>query len=47
MATVRTAALNLLLKTDVPSMRSGMAAVIHDITELLAMARRQPEPRHC
>ncbi len=42
MATLRTAALNLLRLTGFRSIRSGMQAVMHDIKALLAMARRQP-----
>jgi predicted transposase YbfD/YdcC len=42
MATLRTAALNLLRLTGFQSIRTGIQAVMHDITALLAMARRQP-----
>lgn len=42
MATLRTAALNLLRLAGFQSIRAGMQAVMHDITELLAMALRQP-----
>jgi predicted transposase YbfD/YdcC len=42
MATLRTAALNLLRLDGFHSIRSGLQAVCHDITALLAMARRQP-----
>ena len=42
MATLRSAALNLLRLAGFQSIRSGMQAVMHDITTLLAMARRQP-----
>jgi hypothetical protein len=42
MATLRTAALNLLRLAGFRSIRSGLKAVMHDITALLAMARRQP-----
>ncbi|MCP9841748.1 transposase [Synechococcus sp. J7-Johnson] len=42
MATLRTAALNLLRLAGFQSIRAGMQAVTHDITALLAMARRQP-----
>jgi hypothetical protein len=45
MATLRTAALNLLRLAGFQSIRSGMQAVMHDITTLLAMARRQPMER--
>ena len=42
LATLRTAALNLLRLGGFQSIRSGMQAVCHDITALLAMAQRQP-----
>jgi len=44
MAALRTAAMNLLRLTGFDSIREGLQAVMHDITALLAMARRQPEP---
>ena len=44
MATLRTAALNLLRLAGFRSIRSGLQAVMHDIKALLAMARRRPEP---
>jgi hypothetical protein len=44
MATLRTAAMNLLRLAGFRSNRAGMQAVMHDITALLAMARRQPSP---
>jgi predicted transposase YbfD/YdcC len=44
MATLRTAALNLLRLAGFQSIRAGMQAVMHDITALLAMATRKPEP---
>ncbi len=44
MATLRTAAMNLLRLAGCRSIRAGMQAVMHDITALLAMARRQPSP---
>ncbi|MCP9841999.1 transposase [Synechococcus sp. J7-Johnson] len=44
MATLRTAALNLLRLAGYQSIRAGMQAVTHDITALLAMATRKPEP---
>ena len=47
MATLRTAALNLLRLAGFQSIRAGMQAVMHDITALLAMARRQPQPDAC
>jgi len=47
MATLRTAALNLLHLAGFRSIRSGLQAVMHAITALLAMARRQPQPDAC
>jgi hypothetical protein len=47
MATLRTAALNLLRLAGFQSIRGGMQAVMHDITALLAMARRRPQPDPC
>ena len=44
MATLRTAALNLLRLSGFQSIRAGMQAVMHDITAMLAMAMRQPNP---
>ena len=44
MATLRTAALNLLRLAGFQSIRTGMQAVMHDITTLLTMAMRQPNP---
>ncbi len=44
MATLRTAALNLLRLAGLQSIRAGMQAVTHDISQLLVMAQRQPEP---
>jgi hypothetical protein len=44
LAALRTAAMNLLRLTGFDSIREGMQAVMHDITALLAMARREPEP---
>ena len=44
MATLRTAAMNLLRLAGFGSIREGLQSVMHDITALLAMARRQPEP---
>ena len=41
MATLRTAALNLLRLAGFRSIRGGMQAVMHDITALLAMALRR------
>ncbi len=43
MATLRTAALNLLRLAGFGSIREGLQAVMHDITALLAMARQQQE----
>jgi hypothetical protein len=45
LASLRTAALNLLRLAGFRSIRAGMQAVMHDITALLAMAMRQPEPK--
>jgi predicted transposase YbfD/YdcC len=42
MATLRTAAMNLLRLAGFDSIREGLQAVMHDITALLAMAMRQP-----
>ena len=47
MASLRTAALNLLRLTGFQSIRAGMQAVMHDIRALLSMAMRQPEPKTC
>ena len=47
MATLRTAALNLLRLAGFQSIRGGMQAVMHDMTALLAMARRRPQPDPC
>ena len=44
MATLRTAALNLLRLAGFQSIRAGMQAVMHDMTTLLAMVRRRPLP---
>jgi hypothetical protein len=43
LATLRTAALNLLRLAGFRSNRAGLQAVMHDITALLAIARRQPQ----
>ena len=45
MATLRSAALNLLRLGGFQSIRAGMQAVMHDIRVLLAMAMRRPEPK--
>ena len=42
MGSLRTAALNLLRLAGFQSISSGMRSVMHDIGELMAMARRQP-----
>ena len=42
MATLRTAAMNLLRLAGFASIREGLQAVMHDIRALLALARRQP-----
>jgi hypothetical protein len=47
MATLRTAALNLLRLAGFRSIRSDLQTVMRDIRALLAMARRQPEPIKC
>ena len=47
MATLRTSALNLLRLAGFRSIRAGMQAVMHEITGLLAMARRRPQPDPC
>ena len=47
MATLRTAALNLLRLAGFQSIRGGMQAVMHDITTLLEMAGRQPKSANC
>jgi len=44
MATLRTAALNLLRLAGFRSIRAGMQAVMHDITALLEMVQQQPQP---
>ena len=44
MATLRTAAMNLLRLAGFRSIRAGMQAVMHDITALLALVRRQAQP---
>jgi hypothetical protein len=45
--TLRTTALNLLRLAGFHSIRAGLQAVMHDITVLLAMARRQRQSTHC
>ena len=47
LASLRTAALNLLRLGGFQSIRAGMQAVMHDIRALLAMAMRQPKPKPC
>jgi multidrug efflux pump subunit AcrA (membrane-fusion protein) len=47
LATLRMAALNLLRLAGYQSIRAGMQAVMHDITALLAMVKRQPQPSPC
>ena len=44
MATLQTAGMNLLRLAGLQSIRAGMQAVMHDITALLEMARRKPQP---
>ena len=46
-ATLRTAALNLLRLAGFRSIRAGMQAVMHEITALLAIARRRPQHNPC
>jgi hypothetical protein len=45
LATLRTAALNLLRLAGFDSIREGLHAVMHDIKALLAMAMRQPQEK--
>ena len=45
LATLRTAALNLLRLAGFDSIREGLHAVMHDIRALLAMAMRQPQEK--
>jgi len=47
MATLRTAALNLLRLAGFRSIRAGMQAVMHDIRALLAMVMRKSEQEPC
>ena len=47
LATLRTTALNLLRLSGFQSIRAGIKTVTHDISQLLRMARRQPEPISC
>jgi hypothetical protein len=47
LATLRTAALNLLRLAGFQQIRAGLQAVSHDINQLLVMARRQPESSPC
>ena len=47
LASLQTAALNLLRLDGFQSIRSGFQAVCHDITALLTLARRQPEAKPC
>jgi hypothetical protein len=44
MATLRTAAMNLLRLAGFRPIRPRLRAVMHDITALLTMAQRRPEP---
>ena len=44
MATLRTAAMNLLRLAGFRLIRAGLQAVMHDIKALLAMVQRRPEP---
>jgi hypothetical protein len=43
LGTLRTAPLNLLRLSGYRSILTGLQAVMHDITALLAMAQRQPQ----
>jgi len=45
LATLRTAALNLLRLAGFGSIREGLHSVMHDIRALLAMAMRQPREK--
>jgi predicted transposase YbfD/YdcC len=47
MATLRTAALNLLRLAGFQSIRTGMQSVMHDITALMAMVMRRTQPNPC
>jgi len=47
MATLRTAALNLLRIDGFRSIRAGMQAAMHDIRALMAVVIRQPEQEPC
>jgi hypothetical protein len=47
MATLRTAAMNLLRLVGFRSIRAGLQAVMHDIKALLTMVRRQPQSTPC
>jgi hypothetical protein len=44
MATLRVTALNLVRLSGFESIQAGVQAVMHEITTLLAMVRRQPKP---
>lgn len=44
---LRTATLNLLRLSGFQSIRSGLQAVMHDLTAQLAMERRRPEAKPC
>jgi hypothetical protein len=47
LASLRTAALNLLRLAGFQSICRGMQAVMHDITTMLAMAMCQPVSKSC
>lgn len=47
MATLRTAALNMLRLAGFRSIRAGLQTVMHDIKALLVKARRQPASATC
>jgi len=47
MGTLRKAGLNLLRLVRFRSIHSGIQTVMHDMTAVLAMARRNPQPNPC
>ncbi len=47
MATLHTAAMNLLRLARFRSIRTGLQAVMDDITAMLAMAQRRAQPDAC
>ena len=46
LGSLRTVALNLLRLEGFQSIRAGMQKMSHDITAMLGMARREPQPTH-